>query len=480
MLLLAFLLAALAPVHGIAGCYGGGLCANANGCCDCAVPQNTCEAEGATYLDDGCDGLCAEGTAPDPNAEASPPPPLPPPAPKPPPPAQCNFPGNDGYYIEGVNGIVTPTSNDAVAGIVVAGLARFGPGGPLPGPEGCYDVSIHKCDCSKTEAECTAAGDPHLSWTAGCTSCVPFSDGPEGCYDVTEHKCDCSIAEADCAAPFVWTPGCDSCLSNGKLEVSSTWALNQSYPTGQNVICEGPFCSETCKTEGCPSYLSAATCAKLRFTYAGDTTVFKMKDQEAFASCDFADATLLSAASATETTFDYDIDEDVALDTVLYFASQAECADNVKVAVKVETDYHQNFAQCYAMGVGSPRIKHCDCYHSLKPTSLVDPCFTAFVMGCVDDMPDDLSCCPGEGASYDAVSGEYTDGGTCVPKSVAGNTPPQDDDDDGDGLSGGEIAGIAIGAIILGIAGGTLAYLGCKAMERRRAASAEPVTKEYA
>ena len=40
----------------------------------------------------------------------------------------------------------------------------------------------------------------------------PIDDGNDGCYDVSIHECDCSImSEEDCPAPMVWTSGCASC-----------------------------------------------------------------------------------------------------------------------------------------------------------------------------------------------------------------------------------------------------------------------------
>ena len=74
------------------------------------------------------------------------------------------------------------------------------------------------------------------------------------------------------------------------------------------------------------------------------------------------------------------------------------------------------------MGAGSSRIQFCDCNHQLKPTTLIDPCHTAFVYGCLADMPDDLACCPDEGTVYDAVTRAYIhpaggSTGTCIAKS---------------------------------------------------------------
>ena len=40
----------------------------------------------------------------------------------------------------------------------------------------------------------------------------PIDDGNPGCYDVSIHQCDCAIeSEEDCPAPMVWTTGCGSC-----------------------------------------------------------------------------------------------------------------------------------------------------------------------------------------------------------------------------------------------------------------------------
>ena len=91
-----------------------------------------------------------------------------------------------------------------------------GPGPIDDGNDGCYDPTIHECDCSiASEDDCPQG----MVWTSGCASCAPTDDGPgpiddgnPGCYDVSIHECDCSIAsEEDCPAPMVWTSGCASC-----------------------------------------------------------------------------------------------------------------------------------------------------------------------------------------------------------------------------------------------------------------------------
>ena len=94
------------------------------------------------------------------------------------------------------------------------------------------------------------------------------------------------------------------------------------------------------------------------------------------------------------------------------------CTSGQKVAVNVGGTYEGNAGQCRGMGIGSSRIRHCDCDHHLRPTTLIDPCLTAFANGCLSDMPSDTSCCPGADASYNPVTRSYENGGTCIANSV--------------------------------------------------------------
>ena len=71
-------------------------------------------------------------------------------------------------------------------------------------------------------------------------------------------------------------------------------------------------------------------------------------------------------------------------------------------------------------GAGSSRIQHCDCDFHLRPSTLIDPCHQGFHDGCMADMPDDTSCCPGDDASYDSATRSYINGGTCLAKSGQG------------------------------------------------------------
>ena len=81
--------------------------------------------------------------------------------------------------------------------------------------------------CVQTMAECKPF--PEYIWTA---TCVPFCEnphggtGPEGCYDIDEHKCECGTTEDQCkdkpkyGEKWFWTPGCSSCAgkSSGSAE----------------------------------------------------------------------------------------------------------------------------------------------------------------------------------------------------------------------------------------------------------------------
>ena len=136
-------------------------------------------------------------------------------------------------------------------------------------------------------------------------------------------------------------------------------------------------------------------------------------------NCDFTNAVLRGGQNAGSPHFDYMI-ESTHAQGVYYFASMNGCSNGQKVAVSVVGSYEGNSAQCRNMGVGSSRIRHCDCDHHLRPTTLIDPCLTGFAEGCLSDMPTDTSCCPGSDASYDPVTRQYVNGGTCISQSARG------------------------------------------------------------
>ena len=219
-------------------------------------------------------------------------------------------------------------------------------------------------------------------------------------------------------------------LTSGKRADDGTWEVGIEYNHGQMVLCTGMFCSAESLVTPYPLYVTAHTCAAIRFTYApnSSSTVYELPNQQALDSCDFSHAILRGDEAAGSPHFDVLIDYDHDK-TVYFYASRVGCTDGQKVAVNVVEDHESNFAQCEGMGAGSSRIRHCDCNHQLKPSTLIDPCHTAFVYGCLRDMPDDLSCCPDETVTYDDVTRKYVNAtggshntGTCTSKSkVASN-----------------------------------------------------------
>ena len=81
-------------------------------------------------------------------------------------------------------------------------------------------------------------------------------------------------------------------------------------------------------------------------------------------NCDFSNAVLRGASDAGSPHFDYMIEADHT-HQVYYFASMDGCSSGQKVAVTVTGHYTSNSAQCSNMGIGSSRIRHCDCDHHL-------------------------------------------------------------------------------------------------------------------
>ncbi|MAD26010.1 MAG: hypothetical protein CMO44_17780, partial [Verrucomicrobiales bacterium] len=217
----------------------------------------------------------------------------------------------------------------------------------------------------------------------------------------------------------------DVVSDSGKRADDGTWKAGNYYPHGEMVTCTGIFCPPLGPDNPAPAYVFAHTCAALRFEYTPESrsTVYELPSQEALDACDFSGAILRGDENAGSPHFDVLIDYDHEK-KVYFFASWVGCGQGQKVAVKVAEDYESNFAQCESMGAGSSRIRHCDCNHGMRPSTLIDPCHTAFVYGCLRDMPDDLSCCPDNTTTYDTVARAYvnaeggTEGtGTCISKS---------------------------------------------------------------
>lgn len=61
-------------------------------------------------------------------------------------------------------------------------------------------------------APATVSARPANSSSASTDASQPPREGPEGCYRVESHACDCSLDEAACdESGGVWTEGCTSC-----------------------------------------------------------------------------------------------------------------------------------------------------------------------------------------------------------------------------------------------------------------------------
>jgi hypothetical protein len=200
--------------------------------------------------------------------------------------------------------------------------------------------------------------------------------------------------------------------TTGQRADNTTWAPNTYYPHAEMKLCTGMFCSEEASVNGTAQYVVAHTCGLFRFTYQPPSNVYQMADLDHFERCDVTGATEVCGANDGQPC-DYNIEVDHEK-TYYYFASNPGCPTGQKVALEVVDDYATNSATCASMGLGSSRIQNCDCGHQLRPTTLIDPCFTGFYQGCMSDMPDDTSCC-NPNAAYS--SGSYSNCGTCIPKS---------------------------------------------------------------
>jgi hypothetical protein len=162
----------------------------------------------------------------------------------------------------------------------------------------------------------------------------------------------------------------------------------------------------------------------MRFSFpaSSGSTVYKMPNNDTFQACDFTNAvqltdggTLPSGASF----IDYVFEED-SLDKKYYFASKTGCADGQRIAVVVATLYETEYDAAYKTGQATARIQHCDCDHAIDTGGMSnEAAHTGFVDGCKSEMPDDLSCCPGDDVAADCgrYGCDYTNGGNCMRKS---------------------------------------------------------------
>jgi hypothetical protein len=202
------------------------------------------------------------------------------------------------------------------------------------------------------------------------------------------------------------------------------WTKNpaKAYPAGEALDCTpnaryGTTCTDI--TENF-KFLTKSTCAIMRFSFADESTVHVMKDKAAFEACDFSSATKLTdGGEFTDGTnyIDFPLEQDM-IDQQFYIASETGCAEGQKVALAVINEYADTYEACFDMGTETNKIQHCDCDHSIRGIGSNEVCGTGFIDGCKDQLPDDLSCCPGDDAHYVKVGmgGNYMKGGSCIPK----------------------------------------------------------------
>jgi hypothetical protein len=207
----------------------------------------------------------------------------------------------------------------------------------------------------------------------------------------------------------------------GQKADDTLWTKNPAkpYPDGMPKACTPSMWTDCSSFLDRFSFLTPHTCSIVRFSYPADSssTVYKMQSNTSFQMCDFTGAvliteggTLASGAKYVDYPFDYD-----SMNDQYFFASLDGCEDGQKVAIMPFSEYTSTYDQCYSMGTTSSRVQHCDCDHSIRPTTLNEICLTGFVDGCMSQMPADTSCCPGDDASSPSF-GTYLNGGNCIRK----------------------------------------------------------------
>jgi hypothetical protein len=202
------------------------------------------------------------------------------------------------------------------------------------------------------------------------------------------------------------------------------WTANPEtpYPDARPKECTPSMWTDCSYFSDQYKFLYLHTCSKMRFSYPADSgsTVYKMKDNATFQACDFTDAVLIeehpdplpSGAKYTDYPLDYD-----TFEVQHFFASLDGCEQGQKVAIMPFSEYTSTYDMCSSMGTTSSRIQHCDCDHSIRPTTLNEICLTGFVDGCMLMMPHDHSCCPDPAVATSPSMGTYVNGGNCIPLS---------------------------------------------------------------
>lgn len=186
----------------------------------------------------------------------------------------------------------------------------------------------------------------------------------------------------------------------------------RTYPRGEFVVCD-PTNDRSCRPEcaqtpGCQNFMSSHTCSILRFCPdTADAKVFLMKDFEHSESCNFEGAVELAVErrdlqGATGESgipcIDYVFEEDHEL-TEYFFSSPDGCATGQRLGVKIQ-DFEMTAAQCEAIGFTTQRLRNCDCLLQKNPSTLGEPCRTAFSDSCQSVVQE----------------GECCESGTCISK----------------------------------------------------------------
>jgi hypothetical protein len=221
-------------------------------------------------------------------------------------------------------------------------------------------------------------------------------------------------------------PNDESTYGDWGMQADDTdWNIGKEYPTALPQDCTpypdyGPQYMCQAITDNF-KFLTRSTCAIMRFSFTYDSTVYIMTGNDTFHACDFTGAEEIKQAgtfSDGKKYVDFVLEQDM-LDNQYYIASKSGCASGQKVAIGVINEYGPTYEACKGMGAETNRIQHCDCDHSVRMNTMTENCATGFMDGCRSQLPDDLSCCPGDDVSYERVGmgGNYVKGGSCIPKS---------------------------------------------------------------
>jgi len=188
--------------------------------------------------------------------------------------------------------------------------------------------------------------------------------------------------------------------SNSKRKIAnSTWAPGIAYADGSIKYCTGQFCSETCKTDGCPDIISGHTCSLVRFCYEADSgsDVWLMPNEMAMSQCNFSEATQICTPDdgSDDDCCNHKVEADDELKVYL-FASKEGCVAGQKAAVQID-EFDDVGDACFGMGLTSSRIQGCTCnFEDREMSTLSEPCHSQFIAGCEYHSPDlsaDNSCC---------------------------------------------------------------------------------------